>query len=80
MKKKLTLEEIISAVAILASLVMKEGSTSLLSNARTPNAITWKTPAMFPKRLTIHNHKPIHIQVKNGEEPNSNNSIPKTNK
>jgi hypothetical protein len=48
--KKHTLEEIISAVAILASLTMKRGSTSFLSNARTPNAITRNTPAMFPKR------------------------------
>lgn len=45
-----TLEDITSAVAILASLDMKEESTSFLSKALTANAITWKTPAIFPNR------------------------------
>ena len=47
---KKTLEEIISVVEIFASLDMKAGSTSSLSKARTPNDITRKAPAMFPKR------------------------------
>jgi len=45
-RKQSTLEDISSAVAILASFAMKAKSTSFASRDRTPNAITWKTSAM----------------------------------
>jgi len=45
-RKQSILEDISPAVAILASFAMKLESPSFASRDRTPNAITWKTPAM----------------------------------
>ena len=61
-----TLEDIISAVAILASFPMKASSLSPVSNAPTLNAITWKTPAMLPNRCnnTPDSRKPVKSILK----------------
>lgn len=54
---KSTLDEIISEVAIFASLDINVWSAFPLLRALTPNAITWNNPAILPNLCTISTPK-----------------------